>query len=124
MPGFIRPTRPIASCTVAQPKRPSSSATARSARSMLRYTTPSSYISFPFRFQPRIQAREDTARVRFEDRMLVLGRKDRRCVDVALRVVVVMASGRIDAAHRADHLAGEQNVLDRDHRVQQVDARL
>ena len=44
-------------------------------------------------------------------------------VDVALRVVVVMPGLRIDAAHRADHLRGEQDVVDRDHLQQQLDAR-
>ena len=47
-----------------------------------------------------------------------------RRVDVALGVVVVVAGLGIDAAHRADHLRGEQDVLDRDHLEQQVDARL
>src|SRR5687768_16090391 len=124
MYGFSRPTRPIASCTVAEPKRASSSAAARSARTMLRFTTPSSYISLPLGFQRRIQAWEHAARVAFVDHLLLLGRQDRRGLDVALGVVVIEARLRVDAAHGADHFAGEQDVLHRDHLGQQVDARL
>ena len=47
-----------------------------------------------------------------------------RGVDVALRVVVVLARFRIDAAHGADHLRAEQDVVDRHDLRQQVDAGL
>ena len=48
----------------------------------------------------------------------------RRGVDVALRVVVVLAGLRIDAAHRADHLRSEQDVVHRHDLREQIDARL
>jgi hypothetical protein len=35
-----------------------------------------------------------------------------------------VARGRVDATHGADHLAGEQDVLDGDHLGQQIDAGL
>src|SRR5690606_29781901 len=44
--------------------------------------------------------------------------------DIALGVVEIVPSGRIDPAHRADHLAAEQDVLRVDHLGEQVDARL
>ena len=56
--------------------------------------------------------------------MLVVGAQDGAGLDVALGVVVVVAGGGVDAAHRADHFAGKQHVLHRDHGVEQVDARL
>src|SRR5215217_725963 len=124
MYGFIRPTRPIASCTVAEPKRLSCSTTARSARSILRLTIPSSYISLPLCFQSGVEPREHAPRVAFVDLVAIVADDDRRRLDVALGVVVVVAGLRIDAAHRADHLAREQDVVDRDHRGQQVDAGL
>ena len=43
---------------------------------------------------------------------------------IALGVVKVMAGFRVDAAHRTDHFRREQDVLDRDHLGQQVDAGL
>jgi hypothetical protein len=71
----------------------------------------------------RVEAREDAARV--ASKICCLSSADRiGDVDVALGVVVVVAGFRVDAAHRADHLGGEQHVLHRDHRVQQVDAGL
>jgi hypothetical protein len=50
--------------------------------------------------------------------------EDVASVDVALGVVEVKPGLGVDAAHRADHLRGEQDVVDRDHLEQQVDARL
>ena len=74
-----------------------------------------------------IESRIDPPRVALVDRRAIGVRQGAASVcpiDVALRVVVVMARLRIDAAHRADHLRGEQDVLYRDHVGQQVDARL
>jgi len=49
---------------------------------------------------------------------------DRQGVDVALGVVEIVPRLRVDAAHGADHLRAEQDVLDVDHPEQQVDAGL
>ena len=48
----------------------------------------------------------------------------RRRVDVALGVVEIEPGPRIDALHRADHLRGEQDVVDRHDFGEQIDARL
>ena len=61
--------------------------------------------------------------IALEDLLLVLGGQAGRGVDVALGVVVVEAGLRVDAAHRAHHLGGEQDVVGRDHLEQQLDAR-
>src|SRR5258707_614634 len=63
-------------------------------------------------------------RVALEDLLLVLGRKPRRVVDVALGVVEILSGLRILAAHRADHLRGEQDIVDRHHLGHEVDAGL
>src|SRR6187431_3331854 len=104
----------MASCTVAEPSFARPAAAAGSARLMLRYTTPSSNISKSFRFQLLVQQREHAARVAFVDGVLVLGAEDLRGLDVAPGVVVVVPAFRVDAAHGADHLGGEQHVLHRD----------
>jgi hypothetical protein len=70
-----------------------------------------------------IQSRIHAAGIAFED-LLPLGIAQCRRFDVALGVVVVVAGFRVDAAHRADHFAGKQHVVHRDHTGQQVDARL
>jgi hypothetical protein len=56
--------------------------------------------------------------------LLLRGVTMRAGLDVALGVVVVVAGLGVDAAHGADHLAGEEDVVHRDHLGQQVDARL
>src|SRR5215469_4406107 len=99
----------MASCTVAEPSAPSFVATSPLARWMLRYTTPSSYMSKSFCLERRIQARIHAARVAFVNLVARFG-LDARRLDIALRVVEIMPRFRIDAAHRADHLAREQNV--------------
>src|SRR5450759_5704134 len=120
--------RPIASWMVATPKRDSFSTAALSARTMLRLTTPRLFIGLlmllAFRFQRRIQAREHAPCVALVNPVLVLRAEDRRGLDVALGVVVGEAGFRVDALHRADHFAGEQDVVDRDHLGQKVDAGL
>src|SRR5580704_19519109 len=65
------------------------------------------------------QAAVDAARIAFEYFRLVL-RRQRQLVDVALGVVVVVTGFRIDAANRADHFRGEQDVVDRDDLRQQL----
>src|SRR5208282_3612949 len=123
----MSPTRPIASCTVATPYRPSASTAARSARLTLRLTTPSSVIacsSSASRLQRLVETRINAPRVAFIDLMALLGAEIARRLDIALGVVVMMAGFRVDPPHRADHFAGEQDVVDRDHPGQQVDARL
>src|SRR5262249_3929656 len=64
----------------------------------------------------------DLARVALENLRLV-GGVQCRLVDIALGVVVVVAGLRIDALDGADHLRGEQDVLDRDDAGQELDAR-
>src|SRR5438132_13022286 len=64
------------------------------------------------------QAAVDAACIAFKNLRLVRCRQ-RQLVDVALGVVVVVTRLRIDAAHRTDHLGGEQDVVDRDHLRQQ-----
>jgi len=70
-----------------------------------------------------LQPAEDLARVSFEDLRFVGGR-DRGRVDVAFRVVELVAGLRVDAFDRADELGGEQDVVDRDDAGQEVDAGL
>src|SRR5499427_8252738 len=62
-----------------------------------------------------LEARIGAQRVALENLLLVLGREPRRVVDVALGVVEILSGLRILAAHRADHLGGEQNIVDRHH---------
>ena len=80
--------------------------------------------SLSLRFERGVEARVDAPGVAFVDLLLLRRRQLRRRLDVALGVVVVVAGLGVDAAHGADHLAGEQDVLDRHHLGQQVDARL
>src|SRR5208337_956055 len=123
----MRPTRPMASWTVATPRAASASTEARSARWILRRTTPNSVMassSSSLGLQRPVEARIDAARVGFVDLVALIAGQVQRRLDVALGVVVMMAGLGIDAAHRADHFAGEQDVVDRDHFGQQVDARL
>src|ERR1035437_7937752 len=95
---------------------------------MLRLTMPRLFIGLlmllAFRFQGRIKAREHAPSVALVDLVLVLRAEDRRGLDVALGIVVVEAGFRVDPAYRADHLAGEQDVIYRDYLGQQVDTRL
>src|SRR5437773_6675956 len=62
----------------------------------------------------------DPARVALEDLAPILGAELER-LDVALGVVVVAAGLGVDAADRADHLRGEQDVVDGDHPVPACD---
>ena len=78
----------------------------------------------PLLLERRIEARVDAPGVALVDLLPSARRQLRRRLDVALGVVVVVAGLGIDAAHGADHLAGEQDVADRHHLGQQVDARL
>src|SRR5438874_775559 len=101
----------MAACMVAEPIFASASAGCASARLMLRWTIPISYMvvlldSFPALLQRCVQPRKHAPRVAFEDRVLVLRRQLLAGIDVALGVVVVVAGGGIDTAHSADHLAG------------------
>src|SRR5664279_4455467 len=117
---FMRPMRPIASCTVATPKRASLATAAPSARTMLRLTTPRSFMLMrqssdvlslaPLRPQRGVEPGVDTARVAFVDLVPIL-RAQRRRVDIALRVVEIVACLGVDAAHGADHLRSEQHVV-------------
>src|SRR6476646_9765567 len=64
----------------------------------------------PFLFQGGVEPREDRPSIGFVDGGLGGGGEDGGCLDVAFRVVVMKTGVGIDAAHRADHLAGEQDV--------------
>src|SRR5213594_1961367 len=70
-----------------------------------------------------LQAAVDAARVALVDLAAVLV-ADADRVDVALGVIVVVAGLRVDAAHGADHLRGEENVVGGDHLEQKIDAGL
>src|SRR5437868_497406 len=65
----------------------------------------------------------DAAGVAFEHFCAVaLGQRQR--VDVEFCVVIITAGERIDAAHRADHFRRKQDVVDRHHLEQYLDAGL
>src|SRR5262245_29588970 len=68
--------------------------------------------------QPRPEPRINPVCVFLKDTLLVACRK-RGVVDIAARIVVVLAGRGINAAHRADHLRSEQDVFNRDHLQQQ-----
>src|SRR5687767_7930292 len=106
MMGFIRPTRPIASCTVATPNDASRSAAARSARTMLRLTMPIWYMSLASLLQCGVESRVDAACVAFVNLRALFSTEPGR-FDITFGVVVVVAGLWVHAAHRADHLAGE-----------------
>src|SRR5574344_2264936 len=74
--------------------------------------------------QGLVQAREYAAGVAFVDHVLFFSGQVLRGFDVALGVVVVVAGLRVNAAHGANHFAGEQDVLGGDHFGQQVDTGL
>src|SRR5450756_1019085 len=113
---------------VATPKRDSFSTAALSARTMLRLTTPRSFIgilmSLSLRFQRRVEPREHAPRIAFVDLFPVRRAQVHRALDVALGVVEGKTGLGIDALHRADHLAGEQDVVHRDHLGQKIDCLL
>src|SRR5664280_3890451 len=109
---------------VATPKRDSFSTAALSARRMLRLTMPRSFIGvlmlLALRFQRRIEAREHAPCVALVHFLPVLGAEVHRAFDVALGVIIGKTGFGIDAAHRADHLAGEQDIFDRNDLGQEV----
>src|SRR5580693_5253826 len=70
-----------------------------------------------------LEPRIDAARIVLED-LLAVGVADRGLVDIALGVVEAEAGPRVVALHRADHFRGEQDVVDRYHFGEQIDARL
>src|SRR4029077_9294173 len=78
----------------------------------------------PLGFQCLVESRIDPARIAFVDLVALLGAEVPGCLDVALGVVIVVASLRVDPPDSADHFAGEQDVVDRDHLGQKIDARL
>src|SRR5215469_11143815 len=62
----------------------------------------------------------DAPRVDLEDLTAVLGAESKG-IDVALGVVEIVAGERIDAAHRAEQLRAEQDVVGRDDLEQHLD---
>src|SRR6516165_11934634 len=120
----MRPTRPIASCTVAEPNWASRSTAPRSARLIFRLTTPRSVMLFSSCLQCRIEMWIDAPCIAFIYLRAVLATEVMGRLAIALCIVVVDAGLRIDPAHGADHLAGEQDVVDRNHLCQQIDTGL
>src|SRR4051812_18735301 len=88
---------------------------ARARPTAPRAAPPATILRFPSRKYPPGVAFEYFLFVRSAERAVL---------NIALRIVVMMPAFRVDAAHRADHLGGEQDVLRRDHLEQQVDSRL
>jgi hypothetical protein len=116
----------MASCTVALPKGASASATGRGGAGDVAVDD-AEFVHGHFPLALSFSARAaGTRAARCLRRSACFCRRAelRAGLDVALGVVVVEAGLGVDAAHRADHLAGEQDVVDRDHLGQQVDARL
>src|SRR5688572_3409578 len=74
--------------------------------------------------QLRIQARINPPRISFEDLVAACMLQSAELVDVALGIIVVMTSLRIDAFDRAQHLRCKQDVVDRNDLRQQFDARI
>src|SRR5204863_6632407 len=71
--------------------------------------------------QAGVEARIDAPGIQLEDLALLIVAQVER-VDVALRVVPVVAGLGIDAPHRAEHLRGEEDVVDVDHAAEKIDA--
>src|ERR1043165_9493799 len=122
----MSPLRPIASWIVATPSPASRSMAARSARAMVRRTTPRGVLDMAI-LSPApgaerlVEPGVDAAHVALVD-LLAVGRGQRgRRVDVAPGVVEVVAGLGIDAAHRTDHLGREQDVVDRQDPDQEID---
>src|SRR4029077_8793510 len=61
--------------------------------------------------QSGTQTRIDATCIALED-LGAIGRAQWQCVQIPLRVVVVVAGAGVDAAHRSDHLGPEQDVVD------------
>src|SRR6516165_9596120 len=120
----MRPTRPIASCTVAEPNWASRSTAPRFARLIFRLTTPRSVMLFSSCLQGQIETWVDAPCIALVNLVTILAAEVLCRLDIALRIVVVEAGLGIDPAHGADHLAGEQDVVDRNDLCQQIDARL
>src|SRR5271166_1509677 len=80
--------------------------------------------SAPSCLQRLVEPRIDPPGIAFVDLVAILGAEIGGRLDVALGVVVIVAGLRIDPPYRADHFAGEQDVVDRDHPGQEIDARL
>ncbi|CCD95517.1 hypothetical protein BRAO375_4360016 [Bradyrhizobium sp. ORS 375] len=116
---------------VATPNLDSFSSAALSARVIFVLTMPRLFMGvlmarsrlLALGLQRGVETREHAPRIAFVDLVALLGRQ-LGGLDVALGVVVVEAGLRIDAADGADHLRGKQDVVDRDHAGQKVDARL
>src|SRR5271165_5335129 len=70
------------------------------------------------------QARINLQRVGLENFLLIRRAQDGGSVDVAPRVIEVMAGFRIDALDSADHFRGEQNIVGRNDFAHAVDSRL
>ena len=121
-----KPRRPIASCTVAVPIGASASTTSRGGaldRAHHDVPVPGVLGVRSTVASSTHEPREHAPDVAVEH--LLLGRRvERRVVEVALRVVVVVAGVGVDAADGADHLRSEQDVVDRHDVDEQVDAPL
>ena len=76
------------------------------------------------RLQLSIEPRIDTPGIAFEDLLPVRVGQVRACVDISLRVIEELARLRIAAAHSANHLRAEKDVVDRDDAGQEFNAGL
>src|SRR5450631_1969606 len=115
---------------VATPNFDSFSTAALSARVMLFLTIPRLFMgvvivcpSLSLGFERRVEPREHPARIALVD-LVALFRRQLGGLDIALGVVIIETGLGVDAADSADHLGGEQHVVDRDHLGQKVDAGL
>src|SRR4051812_24321555 len=71
-----------------------------------------------------VEAAEYPTRIALEDLLALRLAEGLGALDIALGVVEIIAGLGIDAAHGADHLGGEQNILDRHDLGEEIDARL
>src|SRR6478735_6514923 len=126
----MRPSLPMASWTVLTPKAERALTASSGARVMLVWTTPSSCIVAPFDgvspalpLEQGVKARIDGTCVVFVDGA-EFGLVEAGGVDVACRVVEMVARPRIDVPDRADHFGGKEDVLRGDDFQQEVDSGL
>ncbi len=115
----------MASCTVATPK-PASAVDRGSfgAHDVAFDDSELGHAHLPFCFNAASRRGKHAPGIALVDLESVFVTQDLRRLDIALGVVVVIAGLGIDATHCPDHLGCKQDVLDRDHGIEQVDARL
>src|SRR6478735_10532203 len=126
----MSPRRPMASCTVLTPNAERALTASSPARVILVWTTPSSCIIVPSEGMSPALLREQGVKAWINVACVVFldgaqfGLVKAGVVDVACRVVEVVAGPRVDVPDRADHFRGEEDVLCRHDFQQQVDSGL